>query len=63
MAMQKNKTSKQRKRTRAANWKISAPNLSECPNCGELKASHQVCPNCGSYDGNTVVDKSDKKAN
>lgn len=62
MAMQKNKTSKQRKRTRAANWKISAPNLSECPKCGELVASHQVCPNCGSYDGNTVVDMSEKKA-
>ena len=48
MAVQKNKTSKQRKHTRAANWKISAPNLSECPNCGELKVSHKVCPNCGS---------------
>ena len=49
MAVQKNKTSKQRKHTRAANWKISAPNLSECPNFGELKASHKVCPNCGAY--------------
>ena len=49
MAVQKNKTSKQRKHTRAANWKISAPNLSECPNCG-------------AYDGKTVVDMSEKKA-
>ena len=62
MAVQKNKTSKQRKHTRAANWKISAPTLSECPNCGELKASHKVCPNCGAYDGKTVVDMSEKKA-
>ena len=63
MAVQKNKTSKQRKHTRAANWKISAPNLSECPNCVELNVSHKVCPNCGNYDGKTVVDMSDKKAN
>lgn len=57
MAVQKGKTSKQRKHSRAANWKISAPNLSECPNCGELKLNHKVCPNCGSYNGKTVVEK------
>ncbi len=55
MAVQKGKTSKQRKHTRSANWKISAPNLSECSSCGELKMSHKVCSNCGSYNGKTVV--------
>ncbi len=56
MAVQKSKTSKQRTNTRYAQWKISAPNLSECPQCHELKASHQVCPKCGYYDGKMVID-------
>ncbi len=56
MAVQKGKTSKQRKHSRSANWKISAPNLSECSSCGELKMSHKVCLNCGTYDGKVVVE-------
>jgi large subunit ribosomal protein L32 len=56
MAVPKTKTSKQRTNTRYAQWKISAPNLSECPQCHELKASHKVCPKCGYYDGTLVVD-------
>lgn len=56
MAVPKGKTSKQRKHTRAANWKLTAPNLSECPQCHELKPSHKVCENCGYYNGKQVVD-------
>ena len=47
MAVQKSKTSKQRTNTRYAQWKLETPNLSECPQCHELKASHRVCPKCG----------------
>ena len=61
MAVQKSKTSKQRTNTRYAQWKISAPNLSECPQCHELKASHEVCPNCGYYKGKQVVDTAKKE--
>ena len=61
MAVQKSKTSKQRTNTRYAQWKISAPNLSECPQCHELRASHRVCPKCGFYDGKQVVDVSKKE--
>ncbi len=63
MAVPKRKTSKQRKHTRAANWKISAPALVECPHCHELKKNHEVCPNCGYYDGVQVVEQKQKKAN
>ncbi|MDY2842134.1 MAG: 50S ribosomal protein L32 [Candidatus Borkfalkiaceae bacterium] len=65
MAVQKSKTSKQRTNTRFANWKLSTPNLSECPQCHELKASHQVCKKCGYYDGKQVIDtaKKEKKEN
>lgn len=49
MAEPKRKTSKQRKHKRAANWKVSAPTLSACPQCSTLKVSHTVCKTCGYY--------------
>ncbi len=63
MAVQQSKTSKQRTNTRFAQWKISAPNLSECPQCHELIASHKVCPKCGYYKGTQVVDMAKKQKN
>lgn len=62
MAVPKSKTSKARKRSRAANWKISAPSIMECPHCHELKQTHRVCDNCGYYDGTEVVVKKEKAA-
>ena len=47
MAVPKRKTSKAKGRSRIANWKATAPNLVECPQCHELKRSHMVCANCG----------------
>lgn len=49
MAVPKRKTSKSRRDKRRANWKISAPNLVECPQCHETKLPHRVCPECGFY--------------
>ena len=57
MAVPKGKISRARKHSRSANWKISAPNLVECPNCHEMMQSHRVCDNCGFYDGKEVVSK------
>lgn len=62
MALPKRKISKQRKHTRSANWKISAPNLVECSHCHELTLSHKVCSNCGYYKGKPVVVIQEKKA-
>ncbi|MDR1905567.1 MAG: 50S ribosomal protein L32 [Clostridiales bacterium] len=56
MAVPKRKTSKQRKRTRAANWKLTAPNLVDCPQCHEKKLSHQVCGKCGYYKNNLIIE-------
>lgn len=56
MAVPKRKTSKERRNTRAANWKLTAPNLSECPQCHELKISHQACSSCGYYNKRLVMD-------
>lgn len=55
MAVPKSKSSKQRRNKRFANWKLTSPNLSECPQCHELKPSHKVCPKCGYYNGKPVV--------
>lgn len=60
MAVPKGKSSKQRTRTRAANWKLTAPNMVECPHCHEMTQSHRVCKNCGYYDGKLVVEKKEK---
>ncbi len=51
MAVPKHKTSKQRTNTRYANWKLSNPSISECPQCHETKLNHRVCKHCGYYDG------------
>lgn len=60
MAVPKGKSSKQRTRTRSANWKLTAPNMIECPHCHEMTQSHRVCKNCGYYDGKLVVEKKEK---
>ncbi len=61
MAVPKRKSSKSRTAKRRANFKLSMPAQSVCPECGEFKQPHRVCPNCGSYKGRTVVvEDSDK---
>ncbi len=55
MAVPKNKVSKARRDKRRANWKLTAPNLVECPQCHALKLPHRVCPNCGQYKGKEVI--------
>lgn len=60
MAVPKRKVSKQRTNTRFANWKLAGLNLVECPQCHELKKSHEVCPKCGYYNGKPVVVKEEK---
>ena len=45
----KNKSSKGRRDSRRANWKMTAPNLVKCSKCGELMLPHRVCKACGSY--------------
>jgi large subunit ribosomal protein L32 len=46
---------KARRDSRRANWKLTAPNLVECPQCHELKMPHRVCPECGYYNGKEVI--------
>ena len=56
MAVPKRKTSKARRDKRRNNlWKLTAPALVKCPNCGEYKRPHRLCPACGNYNGREVI--------
>ncbi|HEX3027215.1 MAG TPA: 50S ribosomal protein L32 [Clostridia bacterium] len=58
MAVPKRKVSKARRDKRRSNvWKLEAPGLVKCPQCGELKMPHRVCGSCGYYNGKEVVKK------
>ena len=61
MAVPKNRTSKARKRSRSAHWKLTAPSIAECPQCHEMKLAHRVCKNCGYYDGRQVINAEERK--
>ncbi|HEQ99280.1 MAG TPA: 50S ribosomal protein L32 [candidate division Zixibacteria bacterium] len=58
MPLPKRRHSKTRGRKRRTHWKLSAPNLGECDNCGELKLPHHVCPHCGYYKGREIYNPS-----
>jgi large subunit ribosomal protein L32 len=56
MAVPKRKVSKARRDKRRSNvWKLKAPTLVKCPQCGELTLPHRVCKNCGYYNGRAVI--------
>ncbi len=55
MAVPKKRSSKSRKRSGIAEWKVAVPALRPCPNCGALGYSHFACKNCGLYKGREVI--------
>ncbi len=56
MAVPKGKISRQRRdKRRSSVWKLTAPQLVACPNCGELIMPHRACPACGQYNGRVVL--------
>jgi len=58
MAVPKRRVSKARRdKRRSSVWKLTAPNLVKCSNCGEYTQSHKVCGNCGYYKGKEVISK------
>jgi large subunit ribosomal protein L32 len=57
----KYRSSKARTRSRKANWRLKAPNLSPCPSCRELKLPHVACQKCGYYNGRLVIEIKEKK--
>ena len=56
MAVPKRHLSKARRDKRRSNvWKLEAPTLVKCSNCGSFKLPHQACGNCGYYKGEEVI--------
>lgn len=55
MAVPFRRVSKTAKRKRRTHFKLAAPTLVKCPNCGEYTVSHRVCKSCGYYDGKQVL--------
>ncbi|HEY8436544.1 MAG TPA: 50S ribosomal protein L32 [Haloplasmataceae bacterium] len=56
MAVPKRRTSKARRDKRRTHYKLEAPGLVQCPNCGEYIKPHRVCPECGHYKGREVIE-------
>ena len=56
MAVPKGKVSSARQNKRRSNvWKLQAPALARCSQCGSYKSPHRVCPTCGYYNSRKVV--------
>jgi len=55
MALPKRRKSKSKRDMRRTHQKLTAPALTTCPQCGEVKQPHHVCPKCGVYKGRTVI--------
>ena len=56
MAVPKHKVSKSKRDKRRTHQKAAAPNVSKCPQCGEIKLPHRACPECGAYKGRKVAE-------
>lgn len=55
MAVPKRRTSRmKRAQRRAQHDKVTAPNVSACQKCGDMRVAHRVCPTCGDYKGRAV---------
>ena len=60
MAVPARRVSSTRRDKRRSNvWKMEAPALQKCPQCGEFKATHRVCGSCGYYNGRQVISVED----
>ena len=56
MAHPKRKHTPTRRNKRRTHDKLTAPNLSACPQCQQPKPSHRVCLHCGYYKGIEVIE-------
>ncbi|MEW5875781.1 MAG: 50S ribosomal protein L32 [Candidatus Zixiibacteriota bacterium] len=55
MPLPKRRHSHTRGAKRRTHWKLTAPNLVECPQCKSLKLPHHVCQQCGFYRDREVM--------
>lgn len=56
MPVPKKKTSKSKRDMRRSHHALTAPNVHNCPQCGEKVLFHHVCKECGYYMDKEVVE-------
>ncbi|MEZ4741254.1 MAG: 50S ribosomal protein L32 [Bdellovibrionota bacterium] len=56
MPVPKYRTSKSKRNMRRSHHALSAPGLSVCSNCNEVKRPHVACHACGHYAGKQVME-------
>ncbi|AGL20417.1 MULTISPECIES: 50S ribosomal protein L32 [unclassified Actinoplanes] len=56
MAVPKRKMSRSNTRSRRANWKATAVQTVECPQCKSPHLPHTACGVCGTYNGRQVLE-------
>ena len=62
MAVPKRKVSRQRRdKRRSSVWKLEAPAIVKCSNCGALCMPHRACKACGQYNGRQVINVEESK--
>ena len=62
MAVPKSKVSRQRRdKRRSSVWKLEAPAIVKCPNCGAYQLPHRVCKASGQYNGRVVFEVEESK--
>jgi len=61
MANPTHRHTRSRRDKRRANWKITPPVITLCPECQEPRLPHRVCTNCGSYRGKRIIEVIEKE--
>ncbi len=62
MAVPKRKVSRQRRdKRRSSVWKLEAPAIVKCSNCGAFCMPHRACKACGQYNGRQVINVEESK--
>ena len=55
MAVPKRRTSVTKRNKRRSHDALTAPNVINCPECGESTMMHRACPHCGMYRGRKII--------
>ncbi len=59
MAHPKRRHSATRGRKRRTHYKLTPPNVVDCPHCHSPRLPHHVCTQCGYYNGRQVIDQAE----
>ncbi len=55
MAVQQRRNSKTRKAKRRTHYKLTAPTIAKCKECGDFVRPHRMCE-CGYYNGKQITE-------